>query len=283
VALAFTAADNAGGTGVKSITATLAGAQAGTQTIAGAGGSVGITVEGTTTVSFNAEDNAGNKEVVKSLVVRLDKTPPVVTPPASINVTATEAGGARGSASSALAAFLGSGSAVDNLDPSPARLSPQMGGIDADNGTLFPLGATTVAFRFQDVAGNIGSTNATVTVGAIEKPVISGAVIGKGVQGSVRYYDLRFTNTGAGLARNVSISQLLFRTLSGAGVVTYNTSLSPALPDVLGDLAVGASTTVRVFLNVPSTVTRFSITENGQVQDAAGTSFAFSIGQATFP
>ena len=98
VTLAFTAADNAGGSGVKNITVTLAGAQAGTQTITGSSGSVGITVEGTTTVSFNAEDNAGNKEAIKSLTVRLDKTSPVVTPPAAISVAATEAGGARGSA-----------------------------------------------------------------------------------------------------------------------------------------------------------------------------------------
>jgi hypothetical protein len=284
VTLTFTAADNAGGSGVKNITVTLAGAQTGTQTFTGASGSVGITTEGTTTVSFNAEDNAGNKETIKSLTVRLDKTAPVVTPPAAISVNATEAGGARGSASSALAAFLGAGSAADNLDPSPARLAPQTGGADADNSTLFPPGPTTVAFRFQDVAGNIGSASSTVTVVAIGKPVIAGAVVAKGVQQSgVRYYDLRFTNTGAGLARNVSVNQLLFRTLSGSGTVTYNSSLSPAVPIAIGDLAAGASSTVRVFLNVPSTVTRFSITENGQVQDTAGNNFTFSIGQATFP
>jgi hypothetical protein len=284
VTLAFTAADNASGSGVKSITATLTGAQTGSQTITGSSGSVGITTEGTTTVSFNAEDNAGNKETAQSLTVRLDKTSPVVTPPGAISVTATEAGGARGSASPALAAFLGGGAAVDNLDPSPVRLAPQTGGADADNSTLFPPGPTTVAFRYQDVAGNIGSATATVTVAVIGKPVIAGAIVAKGVQQpGVRYYDLRFTNTGSGPARNVSVNQLLFRALSGSGAVTYNTTLSPALPIVIGDLAAGASSTVRVFLNVPSTVTRFSITENGQVEDTAGNNFTFSIGQATFP
>jgi hypothetical protein len=284
VTLTFTAADNPGGSGVKNITVTLAGAQTGTQTLTGSSGSVGITTEGITTVSFNAEDNAGNKEAVKSLTVRLDKTLPVVTPPAAISVTATEAGGARGSASPALATFLGAGSAVDNLDPSPARLAPQTGGVDADNSTLFPPGPTTVAFRFQDVAGNVGSASSTVTVVVIGKPVISGAVVAKGLQQpGVRFYDLRFTNTGTGPARNVSVNQLLFRTLSGSGSVTYNMALSPALPIAIGDLAAGASSTVRIFLNVPSTVTRFSITENGQVQDTAGNNFSFSIGQATFP
>ena len=38
-------------------------------------------------------------------------------------------------------------------------------------------------------------------------------------------------------ARNVSVNQLLFRTLSGSGSVTYNTALSPALPIAIGDLA----------------------------------------------
>jgi len=99
----------------------------------------------------------------------------------------------------------------------------------------------------------------------------------------VRYYDVRFTNTGPDVARNLSLTQLVFRTLSGTGTVTYNTTLSPALPNALGDLPVGASTTVRIYLNVPATVSRFTITENGQVENLAGTSFTFSLGQATFP
>jgi hypothetical protein len=111
-------------------------------------------------------------------------------------------------------------------------------------------------------------------------------VSGKGVvQGSpgVRYYDVTFTNTGTGIARNLKLNQVALRTLSGTGTVTYNAPLSPPLPATLGDVGVGASTTVRLYLNVPSTVTRFSIGENGQYSDVSGTTFNYSISQAVFP
>jgi hypothetical protein len=282
VTLTFTAADNAGGSGVKNITVTLFGAQAGTQTIVGSTGSASVTAEGTTTVFLSAGDNAGNKETPKSQTVRIDKTPPLVTPPASINVVATEGGGARGSASPTLAAFLGGGTAADNLDASPGRLAPQVSGQNVDTSTLFPLGTTTVVFRFQDVAGNIGSMSASVTVTATTgTPAISGSVVGKGsINPSIQFYDLRFTNTGTATATSVVLKQLSFKTLSGKGNVSYDTTRSPKLPIALGDLAVGVSKTVRVFLSVPPPVVQFSITESGEFKTPAGTTMQFSTQQA---
>ena len=110
----------------------------------------------------------------------LDTTPPVVTAPASITIAATEPGGARGTASLTLRTFLGGGSAADDRDPSPARLMPQATVnavvVDAINTTLFPVGSTSVTFRFQDAAGNVGSATATVTVTA----GIGGSVIAGG-------------------------------------------------------------------------------------------------------
>jgi hypothetical protein len=101
-----------------------------------------------------------------SVVVALftDHEPPVVTPPADITVTETEPGGARGSASADLANLLAGGSATDNVDVSPTRLSPQVGAVDVDNSTLFPIGTTTVTFRYKDTAGNTGTATAKVTV-----------------------------------------------------------------------------------------------------------------------
>jgi DNA-binding beta-propeller fold protein YncE len=213
----------------------------------------------------------------------IDTTPPVITPPANIIVPATEAGGARGSAWPALAAFLAGGTAVDDGDPNPQRLTPQVNGVDATNSTLFPIGATAVTFRFQDASGNIGSAAATVTVN-IGRPRIAGTIIGKGAGPSgTRFYDVQLANTGTGNARNLVATQILLRTLSGTGTVTYNASLSPALPLALGSLNVGATTTIRIYLNVPPTVTRFSITENGTVQDVIGTNYAYSAGQSTTP
>ena len=218
---------------------------------------------------------------VKIAVV--DTTPPVVTPPSAIAVPATEAGGARGIASTVLAGFLLSGSAVDVVDLSPTRLTPQVSGIDANNNTLFPLGTTPVTFRFTDAAGNIGTVAANVTV-AVGTPRLSGKVIAKGRNASGVYFvDLQLTDTGTGHARNVKITQLPLKTLSGSGTVSYNTALSPALPLTIGSLDAGTSTTIRLYLNVPATVTKFSITENGTVQDVVGTTFNYSTGQGVIP
>ena len=94
----------------------------------------------------------------------LDVAPPVVTAPSSITVNASEIGGARASAVPALAAFLSAGSAVDGVDQAPQRLSPTVGNQDASSSTLFPVGTTTVTFRYQDASFNIGTATADVTV-----------------------------------------------------------------------------------------------------------------------
>lgn len=214
-----------------------------------------------------------------------DTTPPTVTPPASVTVTATEAGGARGSTSPTLAAFLAGGSATDDLDAAPTLLSPQVAGGDVDNSTLFPIGTTAVTFRFQDTAENIGSATANVTVTTTTgTPAISVAIVGSGVrQGRVFFYDIKFTNSGTDLAKSVALQKLALKTLSGSGNVTFNPSLSPKLPLALGDLAVGASTTIRVYLSVPKPVKQFSMTESGQLNNAAGATLSFSTSQTVSP
>lgn len=226
----------------------------------------------------------GNTFVVGMAPAVTDTVAPVVTPPADITVPATESGGVRGSASAVLAAFLTGGSAVDAVDPAPTKLAPQVAGVDANNATLLPIGVTTpVSFRFRDASGNVGSATANVTV-ILGQPRLSGAVIAKGVYSSgILFVDLKLTNTGTGNARNVKVNQILLRTLLGSGTVTLNTALSPAFPNLIGNLNVGASTTLRLYLNLPSTVSRFSLTENGAVQNVAGTGILYSVGQAVTP
>jgi hypothetical protein len=208
---------------------------------------------------------------------------PVVTPPANISVPATQAGGATGSAWPALAAFLAGGSAVDTADPSPVRLAPQAGGAPASNSTLFPVGTTTVTFLFQDHSGSVGSATATVTV-TVGIPRITGSVAGFGTDPSGAIYaDIRLTNTGTGNARNLTINSLVFRTLSGTGTVTYDGALSPPLPLTIGNLDLGTPVTIRLYLNVPSTVLRLSITESGPVQDVSGNSYNYSTAESFVP
>jgi hypothetical protein len=79
VTVTLNATDNPGGSGVKQIQFALSGAQnIGLQTVAENAASVTITAEGTTVLSYFATDNAGNQETVKTLTVRIDKTPPVI-------------------------------------------------------------------------------------------------------------------------------------------------------------------------------------------------------------
>jgi len=116
------------------------------------------------------------------------------------------------------------------------------------------------------------------------QPVLSGSIPGQGTLSSGTFFaDFRLTNTGSGPAENIRINQLPVRTLAGTGTVTYDAALSPALPIAAGDLAAGAFTTIRLYFSVPSTVTRFSITENGTLQDAAQTTLNFSMSQSIIP
>lgn len=78
VTVALSATDT-GGPGVKSINFSFSGAQTGTGSITGASGTIPITTEGVTMLTYFAEDTAGNQEEPKSLTVKIDKTPPTLT------------------------------------------------------------------------------------------------------------------------------------------------------------------------------------------------------------
>ena len=122
------------------------------------------------------------------------------------------------------------------------------------------------------------STTLTVNTGGAPQITLKSA--GTGTINGNFYVDLQVTNIGTGVARNVTISGWLFRTVIGTGTVTLNTALSPGLPDNLGSLNVGGSTTVRVYVNAATTVTLFMMTDNGSFMDIGGKILAFSAGQA---
>lgn len=151
------------------------------------------------------------------------------------------------------------------------------------SGSVFPLGVATVNCTATDSAGASSSGSFTVTV-QVGAPRIAGAIAGKGRDASGNFYvDLRLSNTGTGHARGVQINSLAFRTLSGTGTVSYNAALSGALPLTIGAIDAGSSATVRLFLNVPATVTRFSITESGTLQNVLGVQSNLSFGQSVIP
>jgi probable HAF family extracellular repeat protein len=236
-----------------------------------------------TAVYSGDASNTTSTSAILSEVISAAAAPPVVTPPAAISVPATQAGGATSGAWPALAAFLAGATATSTVSPAPTQLAPQVGSLAVTGATLFPIGTTTVTFQFKDANGNIGSATSNVTV-AVGTPRITGSSAGVGVDPSgAIFVKVVLTNTGTGNARNLKINTLVFRALSGTGTITYNTALSPSLPLAIGNLDVGASVTSVVYLNVPSTVTRMSITESGPVQDVSGTNYNYSTAEAVIP
>jgi FG-GAP-like repeat len=173
VTVTLSATDNPGGSGVKEIQFALGGAQnTGWQTVAGNVASVTISTEGITVLSYFATDNAGNQETAKTLTVRIDKTPPVISglpaPGCTIwppnhklvqvaTVTATDA-----LSGLAPSSFRVTGTSNDPtnerivISGGPNQFIVQLG---ADKGQIYTLTAMA-----SDLAGNTATAKATCTV-----------------------------------------------------------------------------------------------------------------------
>ena len=74
VTVSLTAADDAGGSGVKEISYSLNGSAP--TIVSGASASITVSQEGTTTLTYFATDNVGNQESPKTLTIKMDKTAP---------------------------------------------------------------------------------------------------------------------------------------------------------------------------------------------------------------
>jgi hypothetical protein len=236
---------------------------------------------GISTVVLTVNDGKGLESSASLKITVRDSTPPVVTAPGPITIAATEASGARPGSSAPFAVFLQAASASDAVDGAPTQLTSLLSGAQIDSTTLFPINTTSaVQFRFQDATGNLGTANSPVLV-ILGQPRLYIRAIAQGRLASGAFYlDLQFTNTGNGNARNLSISQFTFRTLSGSGNVSVFPSGTPAQ---VASLEVNASTTMRVLLTVPSSVFRFGIAETGRVNDVATIGFSFSASQTVIP
>jgi CSLREA domain-containing protein len=156
VTVSLTAQDEAGGSGVRSITFSASGAQPpARRTVSGSTTSVVITAEGVTTLSYFAKDQAGNQEQSKTMVVKIDETKPLVSfagdegtyrvdQGVQITCAATDPRGANGAPGSGIAS-----TTCRDVD------GPAYG---------FSVGANIITAPATDVAGNTGSGVATFTV-----------------------------------------------------------------------------------------------------------------------
>jgi hypothetical protein len=230
---------------------------------------------GATTVNCSAQDAAGETSTASFVVHVADTTAPLVIAPAPITISATESGGATAAASPALAQWLQGATASDVVDPSP------VGGATVPQTTLFPIGTTTVTFRFTDASGNSGTATSTVTVVAVTgTPRIDVTVAAEGIVSGTRHYvDLVFTNIGGGTAFDVG-SLVVPVATRGFGLIRV---VSPTRPLALGDLTPGASTTVRIVLDVPRTVKEMLVIEAGAFWNARRQIVPFADAQPVTP
>ena len=152
VAVALSATDNAGGSGLKEIRFTLSGAQTGDGLIGGSSTSMTISAEGITALTYFAVDNAGNQETPKTLTVRIDKTPPL--PPTASVTPAPNAAGWNNDPSVTVT-FAGNGDTGAVLGSPVACTGPTT--LSSETAGIVVKGTCT------DAAGN-SSTETSVTV-----------------------------------------------------------------------------------------------------------------------
>ena len=171
--------------------------------------------------------------------------------------------------SAASTAITGAGLVVGTVTTQSSSTVPA-GSVISQN----PTSGTSVA---PGTAVNLAVSSGPASSGT---PEIYGQIIakGKGPSGTL-FVDLQLTDTGKGDAVNVTINQLNLRTICGKGTVSYNAALSGKLPLKIGNIKKGASTTLRLFFNVPDDVTGFTIAESGTMQDAASNNYNYSTSQ----
>ena len=180
VTIAFSAIDPGPiSSGVGAIHVSLSGAQGGSVVLPGSSGSVTVSAQGTTRVSYFAIDNAGNVETARTLTLRIDSTPPTIAglpgPDCSMwppNHRLVEV--ATVSASDALSGMAAFDVGVTSDEPegnhgplyvlTGAGLEPRVVQLRAErlgrgDGRLYTVTATAT-----DVAGNTATASGTCTV-----------------------------------------------------------------------------------------------------------------------
>ena len=145
VVVTLTADDGPGGAGVREIHESFTGAQSSSAIDPGSHVGVAITAEGTTALSYFAVDNAGNAEGPHTLLIKIDKTAPVIKCPANVSLMYL-----------VTPSMIGLAKATDGLDPAPV--------VTNDSPQLFGIGTTIVTWTATDVAGNTSTCQQAVTV-----------------------------------------------------------------------------------------------------------------------
>jgi hypothetical protein len=172
------ASDNAGGSGVQAVTYSINGGAP--TTVSGPGAAIALTAEGMHSISYSALDVAGNVEAAKTIVVRIDKTPPSGTlglspgllwPPnhrmvkitrslsPSDNLSGVASVSAATVTSSEPVNGLGDGDTAPDWLVSSSALQLRAERAGGGSGRVY-----TVTYTITDAAGNTAQVSATVVV-----------------------------------------------------------------------------------------------------------------------
>jgi uncharacterized protein (UPF0147 family) len=189
-------------------------------------GSVNTATVGTYPLNYNVSDTAGNVALpITRTVSVVDNVSPDVIAPTNIIVAATNANGTANSII-AINTFLNAATANDVVDGVRT--------VTHDAPAVFPLGIITVTFSANDLSGNTGQAQATVTITDQTPPVIN--IIGASSM-TLNVGDI-FTDPGHTVTDNVNVGLIASMTGSvntaivGLYTLTYNVS------DVAGNTAV---------------------------------------------
>ena len=180
VSISLVASDGSAGSGVKQIQYGFTGAQTGGPFyVPGNVASASITVEGTTTLGYNSVDNAGNAEVVKNLIVKLDRTAPAVAGMPTSGCTLSPAHHQMVQVATITASDPISGVASFNVSATSDQPDSGTGGGDVPGDILINGGTVqlraeispgtktrtyTISANAIDFAGNLSAVTATCTV-----------------------------------------------------------------------------------------------------------------------
>jgi hypothetical protein len=154
---------------------------------------------------------------------------------------------------------------------SPDTVSSITQSLDFDGTLLPPFPSGAYALSASPVASPLTA------------PLINVSIAAHGqISPGIEYVDLQFKNSGTVGIWTTFITQLQVSTLVGSGASAVDAS-SPPLPISVGALVPGAMSTVRVYLDVASTVRALRIAGTAMVQGANGLFYNAALGMILFP
>ena len=258
VTVTLFATDNAGGWGVDSISYSLSGAQSGSGTVPN-GGTVTISAEGQTTLTYFATDVAGNAESARTLVLRIDLTAPTLSVPADFSVDATGPGGAS-------VTYDVTGSDTSGIAPAIACLPV--------SGSTLPIGASTISCTATDAADNSASATFNVSVLALVTVAPSAGAHGTISPDSAQIIHLGTTSSfqvAPAAGYSASVGGSCGGILSGT---TYTTN------PVMADCTVAATFTLITRTVAPSSGANGTISPDSAQIVPLGTTASFNVAAA---